>query len=78
MPLDDFIGQCSGKVAEPMIYTITYYTGANRTGADSCTGSMDRARALAVSAVEQGIAQRAEVRDLERRMLYHFPRMACL
>ena len=61
-----------------MIYTITYYAGANRTGADSCTGSIDRARALAVSAVERGTAQRAEVRDLERRLLYHFPRMASL
>jgi hypothetical protein len=61
-----------------MIYTITYYAGMSRTRAESCHGSIERARALAVSAVEDGVAQRAEVRDLERRVLFHFPRMACL
>lgn len=61
-----------------MIYTVTYYAGARLTGADSCNGSIDRAQALAVAAVEQGLAQRAEVRDLERRVLYRFPQAACL
>lgn len=61
-----------------MIYTVTYYAGARPTRADSCNGSINRARDLAVTAVEQGYAQRAEVRDVERRLLYHFPRMPCL
>jgi len=61
-----------------MIYTVTYYAGAQPMGADSCNGSIDRARALAVTAVEQGLAQRAEVRDLERRVLYRFPQVACI
>lgn len=60
-----------------MIYTVTYYAGAQTTGADSCNGSIERARALAVAAVERGVAQRAEVRDVERRVLYRFPQVAC-
>ena len=61
-----------------MIYTITYYAGVRPTGADSCNGSIERARDLAVTAVEAGLAQRAEVRDMERRVLYRFPQVACI
>jgi hypothetical protein len=60
-----------------MIYTVTYYAGTNPTGAESCNGSIDRARTLAVAAVQGGLAQRAEVRDVERRVLYRFPQVAC-
>ena len=60
-----------------MIYTVTYHAGTQATGADSCNGSVERARALAVAAVEHGLAQRAEVRDMERRVLYRFPQVAC-
>lgn len=60
-----------------MIYTITYYAGINPTGGDSCNGSIERARELAVTAVEGGLAERAEVRDVARRVLYRFPQVAC-
>ena len=58
-----------------MIYTVTYYAGSQPTGSDSCNGSIERAKTLANEAVRGGFAQRAEVRDLERRVLHHFPPM---
>lgn len=61
-----------------MIYTITYYAGMHPTGTDSCSGSIECARTLAVDAVTGGLAQRAEVRDIKRRVLYKFSRMRCL
>lgn len=57
-----------------MIYNVTYYAGSTQIGGESCNGSIERARMLANDAVENGLAQRAEVRDIERRLLYHFPR----
>jgi hypothetical protein len=60
----------------PMIYTITYYAGSTPKGGDSCNGSLDRAKDLAIEAVEIGLAKRAEVRDLDKRLLFHFPRTA--
>ncbi len=59
-----------------MIYTITYYSGSRTAGSDSCNGSLDRAKALAIAAVKDGLAKRADVRDLDKRLLYHFPRTA--
>jgi hypothetical protein len=59
-----------------MIYTITYYSGSTPGGGDSCNGSLDRAKGLAIDAVELGLAKRAEVRDLDKRLLFHFPRTA--
>jgi hypothetical protein len=61
-----------------MIYTLTYYSGSRRAGSDSCNGSLERAKLLAVAAVEEGIAKRAEVRDIDKRLLFHFPRTACV
>jgi hypothetical protein len=57
-----------------MIYRITYYSGAMAAGDDTCNGSLERAKELAVGAVESGIAQRTEVRDLNRILHFHFPR----
>ena len=64
---------CKRDRTSAMIYTVTYYAGSQPTGGDSCNGSIERAKALAYDAVRKGIAQRAEVRDLDRRLLYHFP-----
>jgi hypothetical protein len=60
-----------------MIYTITYYSASRAVGSDSCTGSVDRAKELAINAVDGGVAQRAEVRDLNKTLLYHFARTPC-
>lgn len=60
-----------------MLYMVTYYAGARSTGSDSCNGSIERARTLAITAVQRGVAQRAEVRDVGRRLLYRFPRLPC-
>jgi hypothetical protein len=62
---------------KPMIYTITYYSASRPVGSDSCIGSVDRAKELAITAVDGGVAQRAEVRDLDKRLLYHFSRNPC-
>jgi hypothetical protein len=59
-----------------MIYTITYYSGSKPDGGDSCNGSLDRAKGLAVDAVKFGLARRAEVRDIDKKLLFHFPRTA--
>ena len=59
-----------------MLYTITYYSSSERGGRDSCNGSLDRASGLAVTAVEQGLARRTEVRDISRQLLFRYPATA--
>lgn len=61
-----------------MIYTITYFSGSEHAGRDSCNGSLDRARGLAIAAVESGLAKRSEVRDIHRQLLFRFPVVAAI
>ena len=59
-----------------MIYTITYFSGSEDRGGDTCNGSFDRAKGLAVAAVEGGMAKRSEVRDIHKQLLFRFPVVA--
>jgi hypothetical protein len=56
------------------IHIITFFTGSEPTGSETHRASLDTARASAVAAVESGHADRAEVRDLNKRLVFHYPR----
>ena len=57
-----------------MIYTITFLKGSRPAGNESYCGALDIAKAIAISAVEGGSADRAEVRDVNQHLIYHYPR----
>lgn len=57
-----------------MIYTITFLVGSKAEGSETCRGSLDVAKATAIAAVEDGSASRAEIRDLHRCLVFHYPR----
>jgi hypothetical protein len=57
-----------------MIYTITFQKGSRRAGSETCRGMLDVAKAIAMAAVEKGAADRAEVRDINGKLIFHYPR----
>lgn len=57
-----------------MIYIVTYLKRSKPAGSETCRDSIDMAKALAMAAVEKGTADRAEVRDLNKALLFHYPR----
>lgn len=59
-----------------MPYHITYLAQSRLIGSETQIDmSFSRATEQAVRAVQSGVAERAEVRDDDGRLLYHFPRV---
>jgi hypothetical protein len=57
-----------------MIYTIAFFAGSRPAGNETCRGALDAAKAIAIAAVDKGSADRAEIRDLHKHLLFHYPR----
>jgi hypothetical protein len=57
-----------------MIYTITIIDGVWPTATETCNGSVDRAKAIAIAAVQQGTGSLAEVRDASGSVVFQYPR----
>ena len=56
------------------IHVITFFRGSKPMGTETHRAALDIAKARAIAAVESGRADRAEVRDLKKRLVFHYPR----
>ena len=57
-----------------LIYTVTFFVRSRPTHSETARGSLDVAKAIAMAAVEKGTAERAEVRDINKHLMFHYPR----
>jgi hypothetical protein len=56
------------------MHVITFFMGSKSVGTETQRAALDTAKASAIDAVESGRADRAEVRDLNKHLLFHYPR----
>lgn len=57
----------------PVGYSISYFTAGERSY-EIWPGSFEEAKAMATQAVENGTAERSEIRDADKQLLFHYPR----
>lgn len=57
-----------------MIYTIVHIKRCDTARRETFRGELDTAKALAVATVEKGQTDRAEVRDVNGQLVFHYPR----
>ena len=60
--------------ARAVIYTIVQIERSRPTGRETCRGQLGTAKGMAISAVDRGLAERAEVRDVNGKLVFHYPR----
>lgn len=60
------------RLGYAMIYTISHFQGTGETWKSACRGKLETAKATAVAAVEQGKADRTEVRDINGRLVFSY------
>jgi hypothetical protein len=59
------------------MYIISFFTGTKPAGTETYRGALDMAKALAMAAVDRGSADRVEVRDINKNLMFHYPRTFC-
>ena len=57
-----------------VIYTVVHIERSQPTRRETCRGQLGTAKGMAISAVDKGIAERAEVRDVNGKLVFHYPR----
>ena len=57
-----------------VIYTIVHIERSQPIRRETCRGRLNTAKDMAIAAVEKGIAERAEVRDVNGKLVFHYPR----